>query len=92
MDGSFASSQYFEGLDKGVVAATKLNTDIIKDTTIQSKVDAAEAKIKGGYNIFTGPLKDNTGKEVIPAGKSATDEELLSMMYFVEGVDGVIPK
>ena len=92
MDGSFASSQYFEGLDKGVVAATKLNTDIVKDSTIQSKVDAAEAKIKGGYNIFTGPLKDNTGKEVIPAGKSATDEELLSMMYFVEGVDGVIPK
>ncbi len=40
--------------------------------------------------IFKGPLKDNTGKEVIPAGKSyrQTAIELESMDYLVEGVDG----
>lgn len=92
MDGSFTSSQYFEGLNKGIVSMTKVNADLLKDKTIADKVEAARVKIHDGYNIFTGPIKDNTGKVVLEAGKSHTDEELLSMMYLVEGVIGTIPK
>lgn len=92
MDKTFASSQYFEGLNSGIVSITPLKTELLKDPSVQTKVDEMTTKIKGGYNIFTGPIKDNTGKVVIPAGKSATDAELLSMMYLVEGVIGTIPK
>jgi hypothetical protein len=41
--------------------------------------------------MFTGPLKDNTGKEVIPAGKTATYGELMAQNFLVEGVVGEIP-
>jgi hypothetical protein len=42
--------------------------------------------------MFSGPLNDNTGKEILPAGKQATYEELMGMNYLVEGVKGEIPK
>jgi simple sugar transport system substrate-binding protein len=40
--------------------------------------------------VFKGPLKDNKGKEVIPAGKAyqETAIELESMDYLVDGVVG----
>ena len=48
--------------------------------------------VAGGFDIFKGPLKDNKGKEVIPAGKSLkqTDLTLEGMNYLVEGVVGSI--
>ena len=92
MDGTFTTSSFFEGLDSGVVAIAPLNKDLVKDSSIQTEVDKAETKIKDGYNIFTGPIKDNAGNIVIPEGQSASDEDLLSMMYLVEGDDGTIPK
>ncbi|RUM37832.1 MAG: BMP family ABC transporter substrate-binding protein, partial [Desulfobulbus sp.] len=39
-----------------------------------------------------GPVKDQSGKVVVEAGKSLSDKELLGMNYYVEGVQGDIPK
>jgi simple sugar transport system substrate-binding protein len=53
--------------------------------------DGVKAKfMDGSFVIFKGPMKDNTGKEIIPAGKSygQTAIELESMDYLVEGVIG----
>ena len=57
----------------------------------RKNADAVKAEImKGGYSVFKGALKDNKGKEVIPAGKSYVETaiELESMDYLVEGVLG----
>jgi simple sugar transport system substrate-binding protein len=59
----------------------------------RKNVDAVKAEImKGGYSVFKGPLKDNKGNVVIPAGKAypETAVELESMNYLVEGVNGAI--
>jgi simple sugar transport system substrate-binding protein len=47
---------------------------------------------KGDYSIFKGPLKDNTGKEIIPAGTAfkQTEPVLEQMNYLVEGVIGSV--
>lgn len=44
----------------------------------------------GSFVVYEGPIKDNTGKEVIPAGKKyqQTDIWLESMNWLVEGVVG----
>ena len=49
--------------------------------------------IKSGNNkIFTGPIRDNTGAEKVPAGKTLNDGELFTTLdYYVEGVVGKIP-
>jgi simple sugar transport system substrate-binding protein len=59
--------------------------------TGKEKADAAKAAIlTGSLAIFKGPLKDNKGNTVIPAGTSyvATEPKLESMNYLVEGVVG----
>ena len=44
------------------------------------------------FTIFTGPLKDQAGAEKVAAGTAMKDEELLGMTWFVEGVNGELPK
>ena len=62
-----------------------------------SDVAAAAAKaaadIKSGKNkIFTGPIKDNSGKVRVPAGKTLNDGELFQTLdYYVDGISGKIP-
>jgi simple sugar transport system substrate-binding protein len=46
--------------------------------------------------IFKGPLKDNSGKTVVASGSeliqtNATDDQLESMGFLVEGVQGSLP-
>jgi basic membrane protein A and related proteins len=60
----------------------------------KAKADDAKAKLTDGtLVIYTGPIKDNTGKVVIPAGtvEKQTDINLEKMNYLVEGVIGKIP-
>jgi basic membrane protein A len=57
----------------------------------RKSADAVKAKMMAGsFDIFSGELKDNTGKVVIAKGKSfkQTDAELEAMNYLVEGVVG----
>jgi basic membrane protein A and related proteins len=42
--------------------------------------------------VFTGPLKDQSGAVKVPAGKTLTDPELQRLNWYVEGVDGSLPK
>ncbi len=51
-----------------------------------------EDLIKGRFDVFWGPIRDQTGKVRIPKGRKATDKELLSMNWFVEGIVGTIPR
>jgi basic membrane protein A and related proteins len=60
----------------------------------RAKANEAKAKLTdGSLVIYTGPIKDNTGKVVIPAGttETQTDINLEKMNYLVEGVIGKIP-
>jgi basic membrane protein A len=59
----------------------------------KSKAEEAKAKLTAGtLTIFKGPLKDNTGKELLAAGteQGQTDIALEKMDYLVEGVKGSI--
>jgi simple sugar transport system substrate-binding protein len=80
------------GLKEGFVKMSAYGPAVADAT--KTKADAAKAKlIDGSLVIYTGPIKDNTGKVVIPAGTvhPQTDIELEKMNYLVEGVVGKIP-
>jgi basic membrane protein A and related proteins len=54
---------------------------------------AIEADMKSGkFNPFMGPVVDQAGKEIVPAGKSLTDADLGKMDYYVKGLVGQLPK
>jgi simple sugar transport system substrate-binding protein len=44
------------------------------------------------FDPFTGPISDNEGNLKIKAGEKASKEDLLSIMYYVDNVEGSIPK
>jgi len=77
------------GLKEGFVKVSPYG----KAVSAAAKVKADEAKsklMKGTLVIYKGPLKDNTGQVVIPAGveHKQTDIALESMSYLVEGTVG----
>ena len=85
--GTWKAQNYWGNMKDGVVGLANL-TDLAP-AEAKDKVEKAKADILAGkLNVFTGPIKDQSGKERIAAGKTATDEEQLSMDWFVQGVEG----
>jgi simple sugar transport system substrate-binding protein len=41
---------------------------------------------------FTGPIQDNKGALKVAAGSSLPERDLMSMNWYVEGVEGSVPK
>ena len=79
------------GLKEGFVKASAYGPTVSE--AARKNADAVKAKMMaGGFDIFAGEMKDNTGKVVIPKGKifKQTDLELEGMNYLVEGVLGKI--
>jgi basic membrane protein A and related proteins len=79
------------GLKEGFVKMSPYGKAV--SDAAKKKADGIHAAMmKGEYVIFKGPLKDNTGKEVIAAGTALkqTDPVLEQMNYLVEGVIGKI--
>jgi basic membrane protein A len=48
--------------------------------------------VAGKFHPFAGPVKDNEGKERVAAGKTMSDDEMQKMDFYVEGVQGKLPK
>src|SRR6202012_4552781 len=62
---------------------------VAKET--QDKIEDVKGQmVKGTFQMFKGPLKDNQGNVVIPDGKAFGDQDLdlWKMNYLVEGVKG----
>lgn len=74
-----------------MVGLSNYGKAVTEDT---KKLVAAEKKkiLSGKWDVFYGPIKGQNGKTLVAAGKRLTDKEMLSMKWFVEGVDGIIPK
>jgi basic membrane protein A and related proteins len=79
------------GLKEGYVKMSPYGP-MVTDAAKKNADDVKARMVAGTFDIFKGPLKDNKGKEVIPAGKSLkqTDISLEGMNYLVEGVVGSI--
>jgi basic membrane protein A len=87
MDGTWKSDDHWPGLESGIVGLAPFGPMVPQ--AVQDKVMQAKQEIIAGERkVFAGPIKDQTGTVRIPADAAATDEELLSMTWFVQGVVG----
>ena len=60
---------------------------------VQTKVRQLEADLVAGKIApFTGPVKDNEGKDRVPAGSTMASADIAKMNYYVAGVTGKVPK
>jgi simple sugar transport system substrate-binding protein len=92
MDGTWTGNrQTAYGIKEKMVTLAPLNKSVPPDVV---KVFEAkkQAIIDGKLTPFEGPVKDNTGTLKVAAGSTLTHDQLKSIDWYVEGVDGSIPK
>ena len=91
MNGSWAAADTWGGLKDGMLALSAYNPAVPADVAKLAD-DAKTAIMAGTLHPFQGPIKDQSGKIVVPKGKTLSDGDLLSMGWYVEGVQGKLPK
>jgi len=89
--GTWKTSDYRGGLKEGMVKMSKLNAAVPADAA-KIYEEKKAALTAGTFAPFTGPIKDQTGAVKYAAGVRAPEKDLLQMNFYVQGVDGKIPK
>lgn len=89
LQGRFQGVNYWESMDTGIVKLTKLS-DRVKPG-IRYAVETAKAKLmKGGFDVFYGPVYDNNGELRINEGENISDKTMMyDFKWYVEGVETV---
>lgn len=89
--GTWKSGEYRGGMKEGMVKMSALNAVVPADAAkvFEEKKAALTA---GTFAPFTGPIKDQSGAVKYAAGVAVPLKDLLSMNFYVQGVEGSIPK
>jgi simple sugar transport system substrate-binding protein len=89
--GTWKPGSVWGGIKDGMIRMAPFNAAVPKD--VQDLVEKTSADIASGkFHPFMGPVRDNAGKERLAAGQVMSDEALSKMDYYVEGVQGSLPK
>ena len=89
--GTWKGTNVWGGIKDGMIKLAPINAAVPKD--VVELVASKEKDIGAGkLHPFTGPLKDNAGKERLAAGQTMGDDKLAVMDFYVEGVQGTLPK
>ncbi len=90
VDGKWKQDNVWGGIKDGMIKLAPFSRAVPAD--VQEQVKKAQADmVAGKLSAFTGPMKDNAGKERLTAGKAISDADLSKMDYYVEGVVGKLP-
>ena len=88
--GKWQGGSYWWGVKEGAMDLVKIADDVPQE--IKDRVAKARAGLKdGSFAVWTGPVKDATGKEVLPAGQVADEGFLKGINFYVNGIEGKVP-
>jgi len=91
IDGNWKSGDVWGGIQAGMVSLAPINPVVPGD--VVALVDKNEEAIRSGrFHPFQGPVKDQDGKVRIAAGTTISDADLQKMDWYVQGVQGKLPK
>ena len=93
INGTWQSNAYWGGWADGVVDIAPIADFVPEEARTQAETEAEAFRSgeKDVFTIFTGPLIDQDGEERVADGTAMTQEEILNMDWFVEGVEGELP-
>jgi len=91
MAGTWKSSSVHGGLKEGMIKMAPLNSVIPADV-VKVFEEKKKALSIGTLTPFQGPIKDQSGAIKVAAGTELPLAKLLSMDFYVQGVEGTIPK
>lgn len=89
IDGTYASESYWEGFNEGIVDIAPLTANAPEGAAAKVE-EAKKAMLDGTLDPMQGPIKNQAGEVMVQEGSVMSDEDQLSLMWFVEGVEGQI--
>ena len=91
LDGEWKKEDLWYGIKEGVTDISPFNSEVPAD--VQKMVEGKKADLKAGkIRVFDGPVIDQSGKVIVKEGDSMDDNALKGFNWYVEGVEGKIPK
>lgn len=91
IDGTWETNSYYGGLKEGMVDLAPFGKNVPQD--VQDAVNTKKQEIiDGTFEVFSGPIYDQSGEIKLDEGETIPLEEILSMNWFVKGVKGTIPE
>ena len=89
--GTWKSSQVRGGLADGMIRMAPLNPAVTPEAA-KAFEDKKKAIVEGRLTPFQGPIVDQSGAVKVAAGSTMALNDLLSMNFYVKGVEGSVPK
>jgi len=88
--GTWKTERTVWGVKEGLNDLIKIN-DVVPEES-KKKVETIKAGLKdGSFEVFTGPVVDNTGKERLPKDQKADQAWKDKIDFYVKGVEGKVP-
>ena len=91
LNGTWKSEEVHGGFKEGMIKTAPLNA-VVPAATAKIFEEKKKELIAGKFHPFQGPVKDQTGAIKVPAGSIIPFGDLMSMNFYVQGVEGSIPK
>ncbi|MDQ3751965.1 MAG: BMP family ABC transporter substrate-binding protein, partial [Actinomycetota bacterium] len=90
LDGSWKSHSYYGSLADGIVELAPFGKSVSQET--KNMIEAKRQEIVNDeFDVFQGPIYDQSGKLVARKGETLSLDELLSMDWYVQGIEGKLP-
>jgi basic membrane protein A len=90
LGGTWKNDRTWWGVKEGAIDLVSISDKV--STAAKAKVDQAKAGLKdGSFAIWKGPLKDQSGKDVLKDGQVADDAFLSGINFYLKGVEGKVP-
>jgi basic membrane protein A len=91
MKGSWKSQDYWGTLKDGSIGLAPYGTSV--PASVRALVNSKLAGFRSGaFNPFAGPIRDQSGKVRVAAGKKMTFGQIVAWNWYVRGVEGKLPK
>jgi simple sugar transport system substrate-binding protein len=90
LEGTWKTGSAWWGVKEGAIDLVSVSEQVPAET--KALIDTVKAGLKNGsFTVWKGPIKDQSGKEVLKDGEKADDKFLHGINFYVQGVEGKPP-
>jgi len=86
IDGTWKSQMLRKGIDEGYIAVAPFGEAVPED--VRKIILGAVADLAEGFNIFTGPIKDQEGNIRLSEGETVSAGDMGNFDWYAEGIIG----
>jgi simple sugar transport system substrate-binding protein len=90
LDGTWKGETNWWGMKEGAIDIVALGDMVPAE--VKKLAEDKKAEIKDGkFNVWSGPMMGNDGKEILAKDAKGDDKFISGIMFFVKGVEGKVP-